>query len=201
MITKKYIKKDINVIANSLLNKEIIAFPTDTVFGLACIINKDAIKKVYDAKGRSFSKPLPMMCNSLEMIESVAVVTKDVKKIINKYFPGALTIVFNKKDCLEDYVTNNKSTIAIRMPNDSWILELISKINSPILVTSANVSDSGSLTKWEDVYNQLNNKIDGIVCEDSNGNISSTIIDVSNGINLLRQGPISLEDIINTIKE
>lgn len=201
MVTKKYTKNDIQEIANALLNKEIIAFPTDTVFGLACIIDKNTIDKIYEAKGRSFDKPLPMMCNSLEMIESVAIVNQDSKKVINKFFPGALTIIFNKKDNLEGFVTNNKPTIGIRVPNDNWILDLITKVNSPLLVTSANLSDTGSLTKWEDVYNQLDEKIDGIVCEDSKGDSSSTIIDVSNDIKLLRQGPISFGDILNTIKE
>ena len=201
MVTKKYTKNDIQEIANALLNKEIIAFPTDTVFGLACIIDKNAIDKIYEAKGRSFDKPLPMMCNSLEMIESVAIVNQDSKKIINKFFPGALTIIFNKKDNLEGFVTNNKPTIGIRVPNNNWILDLITKVNSPLLVTSANLSDTGSLTKWKDVYSQLNGKIDGIVCEDSKGDSSSTIIDVSNDIKLLRQGPILFDDILNTIKE
>ena len=201
MVTKKYTKNDIQEIANALLNKEIIAFPTDTVFGLACIVDKNAIDKIYEAKGRSFDKPLPMMCNSLEMIESVTIVNQDSKKIINKFFPGALTIIFNKKDNLEGFVTNNKPTIGIRVPNDNWILDLITKVNSPLLVTSANLSDTGSLIKWEDVYSQLNGKIDGIVCEDSKGDSSSTIIDVSNDIKLLRQGPISFDDILNTIKE
>lgn len=196
-----YSKKDINYIAQALLNGDIIAFPTDTVFGLACTINKDAIKKIYDAKGRSFDKPLPMMCSDIKMIESVALVNDNARKIINKYFPGALTIVLNKNDNLDGFVTNNKPTIAIRIPNDKWILDLINEIKMPLLVTSANISDCGSLTKWEDVYNQLNNKIDGIVCEDSKGISSSTIIDATNDVKLLRQGPISFDDILSTIKE
>ena len=200
METIKYSKSDLDKIINSLLNKGIIAFPTDTVFGLACIMDKQAIDKIYEAKGRSFDKPLPMMCNSLEMIEKVAEVSDSARKIINKFVPGALTLIFNKKECVADYVTNGKPTIGIRVPNDKWILSLIEKLNQPILVTSANLSDTGSLLKWEEVYNQLNEKIDGIVCEDATGQTSSTIIDVTNGVKLLRQGPIDLKDIEEVIK-
>ena len=195
METKKLNKEDIKKVAEELLNNGIVAFPTDTVFGLACIMNKEAIDKVYDAKGRSFDKPLPMMCNSLQMIESVAEVSDDAKKIINKFVPGALTLIFNKKNNVADYVTNGKSTIGIRVPDDEWILGLINELNQPILVTSANISDTGSLLKWEDVYNQLNGKIDAIVCANATGSISSTIIDVTGEIKVLRQGPITLEEI------
>ena len=200
METIKYTKQDINRIKESLLKGEIIAFPTDTVFGLGCIVNKQAIDKIYEAKGRSFDKPLPMMCNGLEMIEKVAKVSEDAKKIINKFVPGALTLIFNKKDNVEDFVTNGKSTIGIRVPDDKWILDLISGLNQPLLVTSANLSDTGSLIRWEDVYSQLNGKIDGIVCEDASGDSSSTIIDVTDKVKLLREGPISLQDIMEVMK-
>lgn len=195
MYTTKLTTNNKKQVIDILKKGGIVAFPTDTVFGLACLINKDAIAKIYEAKGRSFDKPLPMMCNGLEMIESVAEVSLDAKKIINKFVPGALTLIFNKKSHIEDYVTNGKQTIGIRVPDDEWILDLINKLNEPILVTSANLSDTGSLLKWEDVYKQLNGRIDAIVCADATGQTSSTIIDVTNGVKLLRQGPITLDQI------
>ena len=200
MNTIKYTKQDKKDIKNCLLNGGIVAFPTDTVFGLGCVINKEAIAKIYEAKGRSFDKPLPMMCNGLEMIEKVADVSLEAKKIINKFVPGALTLIFNKKSNIEDYVTNGKPTIGIRVPDDEWILDLISELNQPLLVTSANLSDTGSLLNWEDVYAQLDGRIDGIVCANATGETSSTIIDVTDGVKLLRQGPISLEEIMETLK-
>lgn len=195
METLKLNIEDKKKVAEILLNGGIVAFPTDTVFGLGCVINKEAIAKVYEAKGRSFDKPLPMMCNGLNMIESVAEVSENAKKIIDKFVPGALTIIFNKKPHIEDYVTNGKPTIGIRVPDDEWILGLINEINQPLLVTSANLSDTGSLLEWEDVYNQLNGRIDAIVCQNATGSTSSTIIDATGDIKLLRQGPITLEQI------
>lgn len=201
MNTEKINRINTDIVVNKLLKGEIIAFPTDTVFGLGCIINKEAIAKVYEAKGRSFDKPLPMMCNGIDMIETVAHVSDEARKIANKFMPGAITLIFNKKEHIEDYVTNGKPTIGIRVPNDEWILNLIDKLGQPLLVTSANLSDTGSLLKWEDVYNQLNGKIDGIVCEDATGQTSSTIIDVTSDIKLLRQGPITLEEIMEVVNE
>ena len=195
-MTKTLNSKDIDEVISILRNGGIVAFPTDTVFGLGCLINKEAIKKVYKAKGRSFDKPLPMMCNSSKMISEVAYVSDNAKKIIDKFTPGALTLIFKKKENIEDYVTNGKNTIGIRIPDDKWILELIDRLNTPILVTSANLSDTGSLLKWEDVLKQLDNHIDAIVCEDARGESSSTIVDVTDeDIKVLRQGPIKLEDI------
>lgn len=200
MKTAIFNKEEKEKVVETLRNGGIVAFPTDTVFGLGCIINKEAISKIYEAKGRSFDKPLPMMCNSLEMIESVAIVSEDAKKIINKFVPGALTLIFNKKAKIEDYVTNGKPTIGIRVPDDKWILDLIEELGQPILVTSANLSDTGSLLSYKDVLAQLDGRIDGIVCADATGETSSTIIDVTNDIKLLRQGPITLDQIMEALR-
>ena len=200
MNTIKLTKMDTKQIIDRLLAGGILAFPTDTVFGLACIMDEKAIAKVYEAKSRSFDKPLPMMCNGLDMIESVAYVDENSRKLINKFMPGAITLIFNKKDCVKDYVTMNKNTIGIRVPNDEWILNLITQLNMPILVTSANISGDGSLLKWEDVYSCMNGKIDGIVCEDARGDLASTIVDCSSTVKILRQGPISDEEIMEALK-
>lgn len=197
METIKYTKEEIDLIKEELLNGKLIAFPTDTVFGLACVMDIDAIKKVYVAKGRDFNKPLPVMCSGYEMISKIAYVDEKTKRIIDKFMPGALTIVFKKKDELDPYITQGKPTVGIRVPNDEWIINLIEKIGKPIMVTSANNSDTGSLLKWEDVYSQMNGKIDGIVCENARGDKSSTIIDVSDGLKLLREGPIDFKEIEN----
>ncbi len=187
---------DTDKIIKTLINGGIVAFPTDTVFGLACIMEKEAIAKVYEAKGRSFDKPLPMMCDSFKMIDEVAYVSEKAKKIIDVLTPGALTLIFQKKEIVEDYVTMGKKTIGIRVPKDDFILHLIEQIGMPILVTSANVSGEASLLKWRDVLACMDGKIDAIVCEDAKGECASTIIDVTEeDIKVLREGPVSLKEI------
>ena len=200
METIKYKKMDKNKIINSLISGGILAFPTDTVFGLGCIMDRKAIEKIYEVKGRSFDKPLPMMCSNLKMIEEVAYVSEKAKKIIDAFVPGPLTLIFKKKENVKDYITQGKKTIGIRVPDDEFILDLIDSLNMPLMVTSANNSGEPSLTKWKDVYGIMKGKIDGIVCEDAKGEVSSTIIDVSDDIKILREGPISLAQIMEVIK-
>ena len=200
METIKYKKMDKNKIINSLISGGILAFPTDTVFGLGCIMDRKAIEKIYEVKGRSFDKPLPMMCSNLKMIEEVAYVSEKAKKIIDAFVPGPLTLIFKKKENVKDYITQGKKTIGIRVPDDEFILDLIDSLNMPLMVTSANNSGEPSLAKWKDVYGIMKGKIDGIVCEDARGEVSSTIIDVSDDIKILREGPISLAQIMEVIK-
>ena len=201
MKTIRYTKMDMDQIINLLINGGIVAFPTDTVFGLACKMDKDAMKKVYAAKGRSFDKPLPMMCNGLDMVKEVAVVSKAAEKIAERFTPGPLTMIYQKKEDVDDYVTNGRETIGIRIPDDEFILKLIEKIGVPIMVTSANVSGEGSLLKWEDVLSCMDEKIDAIVCEDARGECASTIIDVTGeDIKVLREGPVSLKEIKETLQ-
>ena len=199
METIKYTKMDRDKIINLLISGDILAFPTDTVFGLGCIMDKDAINKIYEAKGRSFDKPLPMMCNDIDMIETVALTDEISKKLISTFTPGPITMIFRKKDEIDDYVTQGKDTIAIRVPDDEFILGLIKQLNKPLMVTSANISDEGSLLKWKDVYKSLKGRIDAIVCEDATGDRASTIVDVSGDLKILREGPISIEEIREVI--
>ncbi len=201
METIRFSKMDTDKIIRTLREGGIVAFPTDTVFGLACLMEKSAIDKVYDAKGRSFDKPLPMMCNSLAMIRENAYVSEKAERIIDRFVPGPLTLIFRKKENVEDYVTMGKETIGIRVPDDEFILDLITRLGEPILVTSANLSGEASLTGWEDVLSSLDKRIDAIVCEDARGEAASTILDMTEEeIRVLREGPISFKEIQETLE-
>ena len=196
MKTIQYTKMDKQEIINILMTGGILAFPTDTVFGLACAMDEEAIRKVYKAKGRDFRKPLPVMCDGPDMIKKIAVVSETAEKIMDRFMPGALTMVFQKREEVDDCFTQGMKTIGIRVPDDEWILDLIGKLGKPIMVTSANISGSGSLLKWEDVYASMKGRIDGIVTENAGGDQASTIIDVSSEeIRVLREGPISIQEI------
>lgn len=200
MKTIRYTKMDSDKIIELLNRGGLLAMPTDTVFGLACMMDEKAIARVYEAKGRSFDKPLPMMCSSKKMISEVAKISEEAEKIIDRFMPGALTIVFAKKETVADYITNGRKTIGIRMPDDDFILSLIEKLGKPLMVTSANISGNGSMTRWEDVLSAMDGKIEGIICEDARGDKASTIIDVSGDLRLLREGPLSFNEIEECIK-
>lgn len=201
MKTILYAISDKEELISLLKEGKILAFPTDTVFGLGCIADESAVNAIYEAKGRSFDKALPMMCDSLKMVKKYAVVGKRAEKIIRRFTPGPLTIVLKKKKTVSDLITKGKDTIAIRIPDDAFVLDLIREMKQPLMVTSANISGNGSLLKWEDVLSSMKGKIDGIVCEDAKGSVASSIIDVSGRcIKMLREGPLSLNEIKEALK-
>ena len=200
MKTIKLNKMEKDKAIDILLNGGILAFPTDTVFGLAAMPKREDMDKVYEAKGRSFDKPLPMMCNSIEMIERYAYVSEEAKKIMKAFVPGPLTLIFKKRVEIGDYITNGMKTIGIRVPDDDWILSLLEELDEPLMVTSANLSNHPSLLKWAEVYEQLDGRIDGIVMEDARGDKASTIVDVTSEMKILREGPISIEQILEVLK-
>ena len=179
MKTIRLTKMDKEIIIKILIGGGVLAFPTDTVFGLGCMMDEEAMARVYAVKGRSFTKPLPMMCSNLAMIEEYAVTDETSRRIVSRFTPGALTIVFRKKEEVPDYVTNGFPTIGIRIPDDPFILDLITSVGKPLMVTSANLSGEASLRCWKDVFDRFRGKIDGIVCEDALADSASTIIDVS----------------------
>jgi len=200
MKTTRYKKEDLLIIAEELKKGKIVAFPTDTVFGLGCVYdNENAKNAIMVAKGRDEKKALPLMCTK-ELIETVACVNDKEKKAIDTFMPGAITIIFKKKD-LPDFVTCGMDTVAIRVPDDNWIIELIQTVGKPLLVTSANLSDKGSLLKWSEVIADMDNRIDGIVLEDARGDKASTIVSLYAETKILREGPITKEKIIEVLGE
>lgn len=190
---KLYTKENIKEVKEELLKGNIIAFPTDTVFGLACIYgDKKAKEKIYIAKNRPENKKLPMMVSDSKMLERYVEINEKEKILLDNLTPGPLTLIFKYKD--------SEETVAVRIPNDRWILDLIKDLDKPLLVTSANLSGSGSLLKAIDVKNQLDERVDGIVMADASGEVSSTIVDCLNDYKILREGPISKEIIDSYLK-
>ena len=197
MDTVKYTKNDLAVLAELLKEGEVIAFPTDTVYGLGVVYhNEEALENLKLAKGRPDEKPIPTMVADLSQIESIAEVNPRSKALIENFMPGAFTIILKKKDTLPDYITNGFPTVGIRMPDDEFVLNLIKACEGPMLVTSANLSDQPSGTTDEEVLKQLDGRIDGIVLGESGATQASTIVDVSTGeLKIIRSGKISEEAI------
>lgn len=187
-----YSSSQIDEIIKELNNENTVAFGTDTVFGLACIINSEkALNKVYSQKQRDKSKKLPMMFSSVDMMSKYVKTTPQIIKLINTFSPGPITYILEAK--------GSKETIACRIPNDPWIIELINKLNKPLYVTSANISGEDSLLKYEEVKEKLIN-VDALVMKDASGNKASTIVDTTNNFNIIRQGEITKQQIKEALK-
>ena len=184
----------INRAAEIIKCGELVAFPTETVYGLGANgLDIEACKKIYKVKGRPDNKPLSLMVADRDMIESLVIISESADKLINKFLPGALTIILPSK--------NKQSTIGIRMPDNKIALELIRASNCPIAAPSANISGEALPITAQEVFKSFNGKIplilDGGICQCG---ISSTIVDLTKDKPLiLREGVISNEEIFNTL--
>ena len=202
-MTKDFTQKDLFSIAEAIRQGQVVAFPTDTVYGIGVRYDdEEAILKMKWCKGRPEEKPFPMMvCDSVQMA-SVAWMDEEILRLVRRLTPGALTLVLKKKDNVADSVTNGKDTIAIRIPDHRFVLDLLQRVGVPMLVTSANLSDHPSCTTYEEVMKQLDGRIDAIVDGRCGSGVASTIVDVTEKpYKILREGTISLDEIMEGIKE
>lgn len=193
---RTYSKEEINAVADALQNHKIIALPTDTVYGVGVMYGdlKD-LQRLKNAKHRPETKPIPMMVSSIEHMEQVAVVDERVKKIAEHFLPGALTLVLRVKEEVPAEYTNGLETIAVRIPDEPFILKVIDVLNTPLLVTSANQSGAKTALTSDDVFEQLPD-IDGIVLGTCRALQASTIVDCTQEkLKILRPGPITLEQL------
>lgn len=189
-------ESDVDFIVSELKKGKIVAFATDTVFGIGVIYSDyQAVKRMKAAKGRDENKPFPLMVSDVSQLPLVAFYTEREEKIFNALTPGALTVVMKKKDSILDEFTSGKDTIAIRIPNDQFVLKLLAEVG-PMYVTSANLSNHPSANNTQEVLEQLDGRIDYIVEGEAKSHVASTIIDATGEeIKVLREGEITLEDI------
>ena len=177
----------------------IVAYPTDTVYGLgACAGLPGAIERVYKVKERPLNMPLPLLLADVSQITEVAEPVPPIAWVlIHSFLPGALTLVLSKSASVPDIVSGGGTTIAIRIPAHLVPVALVEGLGAPIVGTSANLSGRPSPLTAEEVYSQLGDKIDLVIdggrCP---GGKESTIIDVT-GVKpvILREGAISREEL------
>lgn len=203
MKTARYEAKDIELIANLLKEGKVVAFPTDTVYGLAVIYeNEKALEALKKSKGRPENKPIPTMVSNFRQMEEIAYMSEDARKLAEEFMPGGFTMILKKKEHLPAYLTNGFDTVGIRMPDDDIILHLIDLCEKPLLVTSANLSGEEPGETAEDVLKQLDGRIDAIVVGESGGSKASTIVDMSTDeLRIVREGPISEKQIREVLKD
>ncbi len=178
---------------------ELVAFPTETVFGLgANALNAAAVKKIFVAKGRPSDNPLIVHVADFEQLSMIA---RDVPPVANllmqRFWPGPLTIVLPKQPEVSEHVCAGLDTVAVRIPNHSIALELIRHAGFPLAAPSANRSGRPSATTWQAVAEDLDGLIAGLVCgEPTQFGLESTVVDaIANPPRILRPGGVSLEQL------
>ncbi|NLW42523.1 MAG: threonylcarbamoyl-AMP synthase [Tissierellia bacterium] len=184
--------------ASHLIRKgELVAFPTETVYGLGADgLNKKAVEKIFIAKGRPQDNPLILHISHLDMLKPLVMdIPKEAKLLMEKFWPGPLTIIFKKSSFVPDIISGGLETVAIRMPKNEIALELIHLSNTPIAAPSANISGRPSPTDAKTCYEDLCGKIELIIDGgDTIVGLESTVIDMTGDVpTILRPGAITLE--------
>ena len=184
---------------------ELVAFPTETVYGLGGnAMREEAAKKIYSAKGRPSDNPLIVHVSDMDQVEQVAAdIPKEAHILMKKFWPGPLTIVFRKKDEVPYGTTGGLDTVAVRMPSHKVARELIRRSGVLIAAPSANLSGRPSPTCGEHVYDDLNGRISMIIDGGHVGiGIESTIVDVTGDVPMiLRPGFVTEEMLRSAIGE
>lgn len=192
MTKEDYNNKIIDDAVETLKNDGVIVIPTDTVYGFA-IDSKSmmAMDKVYEIKKRNLEKKLPIIVDTYERLMSLCEITKDELKRLHSFYPGKLTLVLKKK--------NTDDTVAVRMINNEIINKIISRLDSPLMLTSANISGKKTSDDIMDILEEFDGKIDMAIIGNKLSSVSSTIVELIDGkLTLIREGAIPFTEIETT---
>ena len=195
--------EDLDEVVSILKQGELIVYPTDTLYGIgADPFNESSVKKVFLAKNRPFDMPLSIAVSNEKMMESVAVLNDNARKLIRRFLPGALTVLLTRKPSIPDILTSGTNQVGIRIPDHPLAIRIIDRFG-PITSTSANLHSHKDPVDIKMPMKDLKGSVKiGIDCGKTAKAEPSTIVDVSDGdAEVIRKGAISQEEIENALRE
>ena len=192
-------ESELNEIKEILDNDGVIIFPTDTVYGIACnCFSEKAIKKVFDIKKRPENKPINVLSNNLDEIKLVSKnISEKEEFLINKYMPGALTIILDKNEKVSDILTAGLDTIGVRIPKNNISLRILENVSYPLATTSANISGDSAGIKITDFLKEFDGVVDAIIDGgETDLKVASTIVRVEsdNKLKIIREGTLKIKE-------
>lgn len=195
-------REQIDKVSSILNNNGIVAFPTETVYGLGVKIDSlENYEKLVKVKERSPDKPFTIMFSNFKQIEKYIADDELVKEIISKCMPGPLTIIVKAKIGVSKYLDHGTGFIGLRMPDDYFVLDLIDRVGVPLFVPSCNKANQPPCNNVDEIISVFGKEIDCVVEGNCEGGVPSTIIKIDNEeLILIRQGKISLNEIKEKIK-
>jgi L-threonylcarbamoyladenylate synthase len=184
---------------------EVIIYPTDTVYGVGVnALDPRAVTKIFKIKERPLNQALPVAISGLDMAKKFAIITKKAEKLMEAFWPGALTIILRRKPEIPEVVTGDRSKVGLRAPNHIVPLSITKTLNLPIIATSANKHGNVDPVDADEALNQLGDEVDLII---DGGRVSgkpSTVIDMLRKPPLIvRRGTITeamIEEIIGRVE-
>ncbi|MBP5678257.1 MAG: threonylcarbamoyl-AMP synthase [Bacilli bacterium] len=197
IIKGKPTEEELEEIVTLLDQDGLIVFPTDTVYGLACnCYSKKGIEKIFQVKKRDHKKPINVLTDSLEKIKEIAYVSAKEEELIEKYMPGALTVILDKKENIPGILTAELNTVGVRIPKDDIALEILRRVPYPLATTSVNESGESAGIQLSDFQKLLEGKVEIMIDGGpSKLQVASTIIRVENNqIKVLREGSLKIEE-------
>lgn len=193
----QFTDEDLRIAGQLIRDGKLVAFPTETVYGLgANALDVAAVKSTYVAKGRPSDNPLIVHVWHKEQILDIAeYISPDAEKVIDNLMPGSVTIVLPKKSVIDDCITAGLPTVAIRMPLSVQAREFLCYADVPVTAPSANTSSRPSPTTWQRVAEDMDGKISAILCGDNcQVGIESTVLDLTGDEpRILRPGVVTSE--------
>jgi L-threonylcarbamoyladenylate synthase len=181
--------------ARILSQGKVIIYPTDTLYGIGAVIdNEEAVKKVFQIKKRDPEKPILILIEKLEdLLPLVKNVSSEAEKLMTRYWPGPLTLVFEASAKVSPLLTGNVGTIGIRCPDSPLVRRLLSLTGSPLTATSANLSDETPVRDAGEAKNVFGEKVDLILDAGPLVSEPSTVVDVTGEkVKVIRQGKLTI---------
>lgn len=177
----------------------VVSFVTDTVWGVGCLPNSEkGVENIYELKNRDRSKPLILMSNKIDyLLPYVKNISKKSKELMEKHFPGALTLIFEKTENTPDFVTSNMNTVGIRIPKNPVFEKLCEIVDGHVLATtSANLSGQEAASNYDEAIKNVGAHVEyifedyGYVCQ---GLASTVALATTDEIKVLRQGEVYID--------
>ncbi|MBI3583605.1 MAG: threonylcarbamoyl-AMP synthase [Nitrospinae bacterium] len=182
----RLIKKVVQILKNG----GVIAYPTDTIYGIGCdIFNKKGIEKIYQIKKREKNKPMSFICADLSDISQYAIVSNYAYRIMNRCLPGPYTFILEASSKTPKKIMSKRKTVGIRIPDHKICLAIVAELGHPLITTSANISTEEELNNSDDIEDKLGHLLDLIIDEGPLISEPSTIVDLTgDSPAILREG-------------
>ncbi len=184
------------IAASVINNGGTILYPTETLYGLgADALSEVSVRRVFDVKGRPYGNPIPILVKDIEMFDRMAILSDEASKLIDRFLPGALTLILNQRVRFPELITAGTGTVAVRISSHPFVKRLFEYLSQPLTATSANISGMDNLYDIKDIIDAFRSRVDLII---DSGSLppskGSTVVDLTKTPpSIIREGDISTE--------